>query len=374
MEKLDLEAIRRRIDKIDAQLVAALEERMEAVLEVAAYKKQQGLPVLDAAREAQVLSKACMRLQHKEYAPAVTAMMTTIMEQSRALEHVLLAEPRVLPQEEVMEVGCFGMPGSYSHQALERYFAGQHINRHHYALFEDVVQAVKNGEIKYGVLPIENSSTGGITEVYDLLRHHDCSIVGEQCVKIEHNLLGVQGAKLEDVTTVYSHPQGFAQSKEFFHQYPQMELVPYFSTSKSAETVREKQDKHLAAVAGKQAAEMYGLQILAANINYNSNNYTRFIVISNEAEQAPNANKITVVVAVKHEPGSLYRTLGHFYHSGLNIMNLESRPIEGKSWEYFFHIDLVGNLREERVRQALEQLSDSCAYCKILGNYPADGR
>ena len=350
MEKLDLEAIRRRIDKIDAQLVAALEERMEAVLEVAAYKKQQGLPVLDAAREAQVLSKACMRLQHKEYAPAVTAMMTTIMEQSKALEHVLLAEPRVLPQEEVMEVGC------------------------HYALFEDVVQAVKNGEIKYGVLPIENSSTGGITEVYDLLRHHDCSIVGEQCVKIEHNLLGVQGAKLEDVTTVYSHPQGFAQSKEFFHQYPQMELVPYFSTSKSAETVREKQDKHLAAVAGKQAAEMYGLQILAANINYNSNNYTRFIVISNEAEQAPNANKITVVVAVKHEPGSLYRTLGHFYHSGLNMMNLESRPIEGKSWEYFFHIDLVGNLREERVRQALEQLSDSCAYCKILGNYPADGR
>ena len=111
MEKLDLEAIRRRIDKIDAQLVAALEERMEAVLEVAAYKKQQGLPVLDAAREAQVLSKACMRLQHKEYAPAVTAMMTTIMEQSKALEHVLLAEPRVLPQEEVMEVGCFGMPG-----------------------------------------------------------------------------------------------------------------------------------------------------------------------------------------------------------------------------------------------------------------------
>lgn len=130
----------------------------------------------------------------------------------------------------------------------------------------------------------------------------------------------------------------------------------------------------MAAVAGKQAAEMYGLQILAANINYNSNNYTRFIVIAREAEQAPNANKITVVVAVKHEPGSLYRTLGHFYHSGLNMMNLESRPIEGKSWEYFFHIDLVGNLREERVRQALEQLSDSCAYCKILGNYPADGR
>lgn len=374
MENLDLDAIRSRIDKLDAQLVAMLEERMEAVLEVAAYKKQHGLPVLDAAREAQVIAKACGRLQHQEYSAAVTATLQTIMDQSKALEHVLLAKAAPQAALAELEVGCFGMPGSYSHQALEKYFAGRQINRHHYALFEDVVQAVKKGEIKYGVLPIENSSTGGITEVYDLLRHYDCSIVGEQCVKIEHNLLGVPGARLEDITTVYSHPQGFAQSKEFFQQYPQMELVPYFSTSKSAETVRDKQDRYLAAVAGSQAAEMYGLQILAANINYNSNNYTRFIVIANEAEQAANANKITVVVAVKHEAGSLYRTLGHFYHSGLNMMNLESRPIEGKSWEYFFHIDLVGNLREERVRQALAQLSDSCAYCKILGNYPADGR
>lgn len=375
METLDLAAIRSRIDKIDAQLVALLEERLAAVLEVAAYKKERALPVFDAEREAQVITKACARLQHQEYASAVTAVLAAVMERSRNLEHTLLAAAgSAQSSSQVLEVGCFGMPGSYSHQALEKYFAGQPVNRHHYALFEDVVQAVKQGEIKYGVLPIENSSTGGITEVYDLLRHYDCHIVGEQCVKIEHNLLGVPGARLEDITTVYSHPQGFAQSKEFFHQYPQMELVPYFSTSKSAETVRDQQDKHLAAVAGQQAAAMYGLQILAANINYNSNNYTRFIVVANAAEQAPNANKITVVVAVKHEPGSLYRTLGHFYHSGLNMMNLESRPIEGKSWEYFFHIDLMGNLGEAKVRQALEQLADSCAYCKVLGNYPADGR
>lgn len=374
MENLDLAAIRDHIDQIDARLVAAFEERMAAVLKVAAYKKLHGLPVLDAAREQQVIAKACSRLKHQEYAPAVTALMSTIMEQSKVLEHELLADIQQQTCSESLEVGCFGMPGSYSHQALEKYFSGKVVNRHHYPLFEDVVQAVKKGEIKYGVLPIENSSTGGITEVYDLLRHYDCSIVGEQCIKIEHNLLGIPGAKLSDITTVYSHPQGFAQSKEFFKQYPQMKLAPYFSTSKSAETVRDKQDKRLAAVAGSQAADIYGLQILAANINYNSNNYTRFIVIANEAEQSPNANKITVVVAVKHEAGSLYRTLGHFYHSGLNMMNLESRPIEGKSWEYFFHIDLVGNLGEERVRQALAQLADSCAYCKILGNYPADGR
>ncbi len=376
MDNLDLEAIRRRIDKIDAQLIAAVEKRLAIVLEVAAYKKQHNLPVFDAAREAQVIKKACERLQHKEYASVVTALMTTLMDQSKVLEHNVLEENKLLEtaQNEIVEVGCFGMPGSYSHQALEKYFENKKIIRHHYALFEDVVKAVKKGEIKYGVLPIENSSTGGITEVYDLLRHQDCSIVGEQCVKIEHNLLGISGAKLDEITTVYSHPQGFAQSKEFFQQYPKMELIPYFSTSKSAETVRDRQDKNLAAVAGRQAAEMYSLEILASNINYNSNNYTRFVVIANEPEQEPNANKITVVVAVKHEAGSLYRILGHFYHSGLNMMNLESRPIEGKSWEYFFHIDLVGNLREERVRQALKQLADSCAYYKILGNYPADSR
>lgn len=373
MGTLDLEEIRRRIDKIDEQMVALMEERLTTVLEVAAYKKEHNLPVFDAEREAKIIAKACAQLEHKEYSPAVTTLMSTIMKQSRVLEHNLLSERKTNIEDKVIEVGYFGQPGSYSQQALEKYFDGRQIHRHHYALFEDVVKAVKEGKIKYGVLPIENSSTGGITEVYDLLHHNDCYIVGEQCIKIEHNLLGVSGATLGDITTVYSHPQGFAQSKEFFARHPQMKLVPYFSTSKSAEAVRDKKDINLAAVAGSQAAEIYGLEILAGNINYNANNYTRFIVIANEAEQAADANKITIVVAVKHEPGSLYRTLGHFYHSGLNMMNLESRPLEGKSWEYFFHIDLTGNLRDEKVRQTLEQLADSCVYCKILGNYPADG-
>ena len=239
-------------------------------------------------------------------------------------------------------------------------------------MFEDVVKAVKNGEIRYGVLPVENSSTGGITEVYDLVRRYDCHIAGEKCVKIEHNLMALPGAVLSGITEVYSHPQGFAQCKDFFAEYPQMKLIPYYSTSKSAEAVKESGSLHKAAVAGKQAAELYGLEILAANINYNGNNTTRFIIIANEAEHSADADKITLVIAVKHEPGSLYRVLGYFYHSGLNLTNLESRPIEGKSWEYFFHIDLVGNLADTNVQETVRMLKDNCAYFKILGNYRSD--
>lgn len=369
-EKLDLEAIRREIDEADGILINAFERRLDAVLKVAEYKKANNLPVRDRARELKVIEKAQGRLQNKAYAPAAADLMESIMAIARNLEEEQLQNAAAAGP--AFDVGCFGVEGSYSHKAMEEYFAGKNINRHYYGVFEDVVKAVKNGEIRYGVLPVENSSTGGITEVYDLLRHYGCSITGEKCVKIEHNLMALPGAALSGITEVYSHPQGFAQCKEFFAEYPQMKLVPYYSTSKSAEAVKEGGNLHLAAVAGKQAAELYGLQILAANINYNGNNTTRFIIIANQAEHSADADKITLVIAVKHEPGSLYRVLGYFYHSGLNLTNLESRPIEGKSWEYFFHIDLMGNLADTNVQETVRMLKENCAYFKILGNYRSD--
>lgn len=369
-EKLDLEAIRREIDEADGILINAFERRLDAVLKVAEYKKANDLPVRDRARELKVIEKAQGRLQNKAYAPAAADLMESIMAIARNLEEEQLQSAAAAGP--AFDVGCFGVEGSYSHKAMEEYFAGKNINCHYYGVFEDVVKAVKNGEIRYGVLPVENSSTGGITEVYDLLRHYGCSITGEKCVKIEHNLMALPGAALSGITEVYSHPQGFAQCKEFFAEYPQMKLVPYYSTSKSAEAVKESGNLHLAAVAGKQAAELYGLQILAANINYNGNNTTRFIIIANQPEHSADADKITLVIAVKHEPGSLYRVLGYFYHSGLNLTNLESRPIEGKSWEYFFHIDLMGNLADTNVQETVRMLKENCAYFKILGNYRSD--
>lgn len=272
----------------------------------------------------------------------------------------------------VLQVGCFGEPGSFSYEAMEKYFQGIEKKESYYAYFEDVVQAVKKQKIQYGVLPIENSSTGGITDVYDLIRRYDCAIVGEKCVKIEHNLMAIPGVALENIREVYSHPQGFAQCKNFFGTHPKMTQIPYFNTSQSAKMVHEKQSSYMAAVAGRRAADLYGLRILAENINMNTYNYTRFFIIANQQEYVQTADKITLVVVVKHEPGSLYKTLGHFYHSGLNMMNIESRPLESRPFEYFFHIDLQGNLKDEKVHCAFEQLKDDCTYYKVLGNYLAD--
>ena len=276
--------------------------------------------------------------------------------------------------EGLMRIACFGAPGSFTHQALDEYFEGETYDRIHFNHFEDIIEALAQGAVDYGVLPIENSSTGGITEVYDLLRQHDCAIVGERRLKIEQNLLGLPDATLGDIRQVYSHPQGLKQSQHFLKDHPEIEPVPYYSTSKSAEMVAHKEDVSLAAVAGKKAAELYGLKVLLANINHNENNTTRFVIVAPKAQTVADANKITVVLTVKHEPGSLYKTLGYFYHGGLNLMNLESRPLVGKSWEYFFHIDLKGNLNDPAVKEALENVRNNCTFLKILGNYREDDR
>lgn len=277
-----------------------------------------------------------------------------------------------MENKEKILVGYQGVPGAYSHMALESYFQGEDVEAKNYMVFEDVVQAVMSGEARYGVLPIENSSTGGITEVYDLIRRYGAFIIGEKIVKVEHCLLAFPGTKLEDVREVYSHPQGFSQCREFFKKHPAMHFFNYFNTAKAAELVAEKETDYMAAVAGAQAAKEYGLEILARGINTNKNNYTRFFIISREVRLNPQANKITLVVSLKHQPGSLYRVLSHFANYDVNMTNIESRPIPDRPWEYFFHMDITGHLTDKNVADALTALPDDTTECKILGNYAAD--
>ena len=347
MAEPDLTKLRQEIDRLDAILTDTLEKRMDVVQQVAAYKDARNMQVLDREREEQVIAKVVGMLKNPSYAPHMKQIMEKIMETSRNLQ--------------------------IDHQALEDYFADIAKVEMNFVHFEDVVTAVKNHEIKYGVLPIENSSTGGITEVYDLVRKYDCHIVGEKIIKVDQNLLGLPGASIDNLKQVYSHPQGLEQSREFFRKHPAIELIPFFNTARSAQMVSESGDPAKGAVASRQAAKLYGLEILAANINYNSANRTRFIIIADQPEHRPDADKITVVIATQHEPGSLYKVLQHFYKGGLNMLNLESRPMEGRSWEYFFHIDLTGNLSDPKVRQGLQDVAEYSAYCKILGNYVADG-
>lgn len=270
-----------------------------------------------------------------------------------------------------LKVGCYGAKGSYTYEAMEQQFAGREREESYFPLFEDVVKAVKDGSIDYGVVPIENSSTGGITEVYDLIQKYDCAVVGEQLVKIEHNLLGIPGATLDDIDTVYSHPQGFRQCRPFFNEHRDWTLEPYFSTSRSAERVAEDGKKNQAAVASRTAARLYGLSVLAENIYFNASNYTRFFIIAPKMEIAEDADKITLVISVKHEPGALYHVLGYFFYGGMNMTHLESRPMEGRPFEYFFHIDVKGRIYDPSNAQTLHGLASMCTYFKVLGNYPS---
>ena len=204
------------------------------------------------------------------------------------------------------------------------------------------------------------------------MRRCGASIVGEKIVKVEHCLLGLPGAKLEDITEVYSHPQGFSQCQAFFKAHPAMQQFNYFNTAKAAEMVARKKDIHKAAVAGAQAAGPYSLTILARGINTNQSNYTRFIIISRQQELAADADKITLIVSLKHQPGSLYRVLSHFARYQINMTNIESRPIPGRPWEYYFHMDITGHLTDQAVQNALADLPEDTTDCKILGNYRAD--
>ena len=371
----DLAKLRREIDRLDTILADALEQRMDVVRQVAAYKDTRHMQVLDREREEQVIAKVTGQLKNPAYVPHMRNIMEKIMETSRNLQIDILASNLKKKEQaaDPIRVGYQGVQGSFSHQALEDYFADVAKVEMNYVHFEDVAAAVKNHEIKYGVLPIENSSTGGITEVYDLVRKYDCHIVGEKIIKVDQNLLGLPGATVAGLKQVYSHPQGLEQSREFFKKHPGIELIPFFNTARSAKMVSESGDPAKGAVASRQAAKLYGLDILAENINYNVANHTRFIVIADQPEHRPDADKITVIIATQHEPGSLYKVLQHFYKGGLNMLNLESRPMEGRSWEYFFNIDLTGNLEDPKVRQGLQDVAEYSAYCKILGNYVSDG-
>lgn len=378
MDHEELKKIRDEIDVTNQSLISLFERRMELVNRVAEYKRERGLPVFDGAREKEVLEKCAAWVKAPHYRESCLWMMARVIEASRRYENKKIAEqkeaePRVTAASApCRRVGYQGVPGSYSHQALRSYFAGRDVSERNFKLFGDVVSAVMSGEVDCGVLPIENSSTGGILEVYDLLRKNDCHIVGEKIVKVDHNLMAVRGANMADIRRVYSHPQGFSQCAEFFAQHRDWELIPYFNTAKSAEMVALEGDLSKAAVASREAAELYGLEILAPNINSSASNYTRFVVIAAAAQRDEEADKITVVIGLRHEPGALCRALSCFCGNGLNLTNIESRPLEGGSWEYFFHLDFSGHLREKNVERAVAELEKNTSYLKILGNYRAN--
>ncbi|QGU93985.1 prephenate dehydratase [Clostridium bovifaecis] len=385
-----LENLRNEIDDIDRQLTGLFEKRMETVIKVAQYKKENNIPILNKNREEEVIEKNIKYLKNKGFKKEEAEFLKNVMAISRKaqareifeynvdlqedkkneLEYTVSNEAACLPKRNNINAGFQGVHGSFSEEALLEHF-GEGVIAHNVTEFEDIFKALKNNEIDYGVLPIENSSTGGIVEVYDLLRKYGFFIVGERTIKVSHNLLGVKGAKIEDIKEVYSHPQALQQSSEFLKNYPKWNCIPYRNTAASAELVRNENSKEKAAIASKKAGEIYDLDIIRDDINYNKNNYTRFIIIGKSLELENNYNKISTILTLPHKAGSLYNILSIFAEYNLSLLKIESRPIIDKSFEYFFYIDFEGNLNDKAVKEAIGEIRNNSYDFKLLGNYKA---
>ena len=374
---MDLQQLRTQIDKIDAQIVELYEQRMDISRQVAEYKIETGKKVFDKQREQEKLEKVKSMTHNDFNSHGIEELFEQIMSMSRKLQYQLLAEngsmgklPFIGVDEletKAARVVFQGAEGAYSQAAMMKYF-GDKVNSFHVDTFREAMGAIDEGSADFAVLPIENSTAGIVNEIYDLLQEYENYIVGEQIIQIEHCLLGVPGATMEDIKTVYSHPQSLMQSAKFLENH-NWQLISMQNNAFAARKVAEEQDKSQAAIASEYAGQIYRLEVLQKGVNHSGTNSTRFIIVTNQKIFKRDARKVSICFEVPHESGSLYHMLSHFIYNNLNMTKIESRPIEGRNWEYRFFVDFEGNLADSAVKNALRGLREEARNMKILGNY-----
>lgn len=265
------------------------------------------------------------------------------------------------------QVACQGVEGAFSHQAADHFFKEPAVS--FYPQFEEVFQAVADRQVEYGVLPIENSTAGSVGAVYDLMRKYDFYIVKEAKVPVAHCLLAKPEASYDDITEVYSHQQALSQCEGYFNHHRQLTARAYSNTAAAAKFIAHEGQPHMAAIASRKCAEMYGLTILAENIQDISHNTTRFICISCDPVFSAKANKISMCLTLPHKPGALYHLLNKFAINQINLTKLESRPWPERNFEFMFYLDVEGSLSDYKTRLLLEDLNNQLGYFKILGSY-----
>lgn len=375
---MDLLELRSRIDEIDQQIVALYEKRMDVSKQVAEYKIETGKRVFDKAREEEKIQKV-KSLTHNDFnSHGIEELFEQIMSMSRKLQYQLLSEHGGLNRLPFIKVDSLetdkarvvfqGAEGAYSQAAMHQYF-GDRIDSFHVDTFRDAMLAIDEGSADFAVLPIENSTAGIVSEIYDLLVEFENYIVGEQIIRIEHCLMAVPGTELSDVKTVFSHPQSLMQSARFLNTHPEWRQISMQNNAFAAKKVAEDKDRTQAAIASEYAAKLYGLEILKKGVNQSDTNSTRFIIVTNQKIFLKDAKKVSICFEVAHESGSLYHMLSHFIYNNLNMNRIESRPIENRNWEYRFFIDFDGNLSDSSVKNALRGLREEARNMKILGNY-----
>ena len=374
----DLQECRKQIDRLDKEILELFEKRMKVCEDVTQYKIETGKQVLDSERERQKLEALEGQAHGAFNALGIREVFQQIMAISRKRQYQLLTangadEARdyelvdSLPLTDV-KVVFQGVEGAYSYAAMRAYFPDT-IKSFHAKTFRDAMEEVFSGKADYAVLPIENSTQGIVTDIYDLLAEYELHIVGEQVIPVDHVLLGIPGTEIQDIERVYSHPQALSQCSRFLERHPQWKTVKTENTAASAKRIQEEHNPTQAAIASRAAGELFGLKILAENICHNDQNVTRFIIVSAKALYEKNAEKISVCFELPHSTGTLYNMLSHIIYNGLNMSRIESRPIPGKTWEYRFFVDFEGNLKDPAVKNAIRGLKAEANRVRVLGNY-----
>lgn len=376
---MDLQGIRSEIDQIDAQLVELFARRMEVAGQVAAYKQQHNLPVLDKAREREVLMRVS-ELAGEPIEGYARVLYTTLFAVSRAYQHALLKPSTVLsdsinaaisktpplfPQKGV--VACQGIEGAYSQMACDRLFPAANIL--YFSSFEGVFAAVEKGLCQFGMLPIENSSHGSVGSVYDLMRSHHFSIVRSVKMLISHALLAKPGASLGDIREVFSHEQAVGQCSQFLAANPGMKVTVVENTAVAAQMVASSDRQDVAAISSRPCAALYGLSELSCRVQNSDHNYTRFICIAKDLAIYPGANRVSLMLHIPHRPGALYELIARFAVHGFNLTKLESRPILGSNFEFMFYFDLEASVAAPETMRLLDAIASENDSVVFLGNY-----
>lgn len=373
---MELKDYREQLDRIDDQLAALFKQRMETVKQVADYKKEHNTPVLNAGRERDILYRVT-GLCGEELQEYTKILYSTLLELSRDYQENCLSTGESKLCQDILAaesggqfpsravVACQGIEGAYSQLACCKMFALPQIL--YCSRFDGVFRAVETGMCRYGILPIENSSAGSVTEVYDLMEKYNCKIVRSLKLKIEHCLLARPGVKLGDVKEVVAHEQSLNQCGEFLKNSG-VKVTIFSNNAAAAKYVAESGRTDLAAIASAGCAELYGLEILSRKVANTDHNYTRFICISKALEIYDGASRITFVASASHRPGSLYSLIAKFATRGLNICKLESRPIPGKDFEFRFYFDVEASIHSEDTQAVLSQLEKE-DFFTFLGAY-----
>ncbi len=376
--KKALESLRNQINNIDAEILNLLSKRREKSQEVIKTKNIKQLPIRDKNREEELLKSLVAFGKEKGLdSHLVLKIFSDIIEDSVRLQQKYVQKEvnKTSEENESLRIAIQGIYGSYSSLAAKKFFSDNadqivFIGKH---TFNEVVRAVEKGEAEYAMLPVENTTSGGINEVYDALLHTNLSIVGEEIFSVKHCLVGIENIHESKIRKIYAHPQAASQCSKFLAKIPDCQIEYYTDTAMSAQKIKELNDPTIAAIASKQAADVFELKVLAEEIANQEGNFTRFLIAARKAvavdERIP--SKTSLIMATEQKPGALVDVLFVFKKRNLNLTKLESRPIIGNPWEEMFYLDFIGNISDENIKDALDEIGRYTRFMKILGSYPS---